>query len=338
MDLAIALDIGHSAVKGRAARLDAPGDRVSINFPTCVDEAIAISDDATRVQADRETVEVAGKKYFFGATAMKQGSSRSFVGQNKDWVFTAAHDVLLLGGVKTILAKFDEAPARIVLVLGLPAENFNAHKDELQKRALELVSSYLGAATTSVRVKIQPQPYGALQNIIFLPTGEVNTRTDVDKQTWGVIEIGHYTTDYLLSEEGDMVQRAFGSSEGVSAVYNRLEHVLADKKLNTSLKSIHQAVTTGVVRNYGQEVDVSKEVQSIVEPFARKLIDDAKRRFGQSLSDMHGIFIAGGGAEVPAVYDLIHAEFPHAIKTGEPQYSVAEGFTRLALFVANNQA
>ena len=90
-----------------------------------------------------------------------------------------------------------------------------------------------------------------------------------------------------------MIQRAFGSSEGVSAVYNRMEQVLAGKSLNTDLQTIKTAVSDGTVKHYGKPIDVAQDVRNVIAQFSRKIVDDAKRRFGERVSAIDGIFCRG---------------------------------------------
>ena len=338
MYIVAALDIGHSSVKALGASPVEPTARTRAVFPTCVIPALSLSDDASLASAAKETVKLKGEEYFFGSTAKIQSSSHAFIGENRDWIFTPAHDVLLLGGVKQVLDAYAAPPERFFLVLGLPADNFAAHREALALRALDVVSPYLNELSPSTRlhIRVQAQPYGVLQNLVFLQAGEINQKRNIDQESWGVIDIGHFTTDYLLFEDRVMVERAFGSSNGVGAVYQQVTQAFGNRSLPNDLKTVDHAIRARTVKVYGKPVDVSDIVVPIVDAFGQKIVDEAKRRFGERLSTLDGVLVAGGGASL--VFDSIVAALPHSTLPSDPQFTVAEGFARFGLFLATRSS
>ncbi|QMI49702.1 ParM/StbA family protein [Burkholderia sp. MBR-1] len=334
MDLVVALDIGHSTNKCLAVRVDSPTERTRAFFPTCVAPAVEISDAATRERALRETVEVAGQRFFFGQTARKQSGAKDFFGLNSDWVFDPMHDALLLGGLQTMLSNFPERPSRLFVVLGLPAENYDTHKAEFSARAASLITRYLGNTSTQVQVRIQSQPHGVLSNLIFMQDGNIQQTRDIDNELWGILDLGHFSADYLMFDEGDMIQSAFGSADGVHKVYQKVSQLLEAKSLPKDLRTLEQAIRLRTVKHYGNDINVGADVDAIVVPFADSLIDETRNRFGRNIGKMNGIILAGGGADL--IFDRFQKAFPNAIKPDNPQFSVAEGFTRFGLYLARN--
>lgn len=327
-NLSIAIDGGHSMFKVRAARSSTPDARVSLQIPTVVMPAIPLTNEQTRLRAEAETVELDGRKYYFGETALRQGRSEVFTGQNTNWIESTQHDVLVLGAWRKVVQAIGSIPARIHLVMGLPAKYYGAQKEILRKRTIALLTPRLLPGQT-LRVMVQSQADAPLQWISIQHNGAMNKQRDLDSESWGVIEIGHFTTDFALSERGAMVEYAVASCPGMHLVYDALSCALAAERLPTALDVVETAVRTREIKLYGQLRDVGPLVDAAKSGFESTVLDEADRIFGEKAAMLDGIVVGGGGAEL--LFAKLWERFPNAICGDEPRMMVAEGFCRLGL-------
>jgi plasmid segregation protein ParM len=327
-NLAIAIDGGHSMFKVRAALSSTPDARISLQIPTIVIPAIPLTNEQTRLRAEAETVELEGRKYFFGETALRQGRTEVFTGQNANWIENTQHDVLILGAWRKVMHAIGSAPARIHLVMGLPAKYFGAQKDILRKRTIALLTPRLLPGQT-LRVMVQSQADAPLQWLSIRGNGSLNKQRDLDSEAWGVIEIGHFTTDFALSERGSMLEYAVASCPGMHLVYDALSSAMAAERLPTALDVVETAVRTREIKLYGKPRDVGPLLDVATSGFKATVLDEADRIFGDKAAVLDGIVVGGGGAEL--LFNQIRDRFPNAICGDEPRMMVAEGFCRLGL-------
>jgi len=333
-DISVAIDGGHSMFKVRASLASSPNARVSLQIPTVVMPAIRLSDESTQLRAEEDTVELDGRKYFFGETAVRQGRSEIFTGQHVNWIETRQHDVLVAGAWRKVMHAIGTAPARIHLVMGLPTKYFAAQKDILRERTLALLTPRLLPGQT-LRIMVQSQADAPLQWLAIDRDGSTNAKRNFDNESWGVIEIGHFTTDFALSERGSMVEYAVASCPGMHMVYDALASALAAERMPTELDILENAIRKREIRLFGEMRDVGTIVDAATSGFQSMLLDEADRIFGSKAAVLDGIVIGGGGAEL--LFTNLLERFPTAICCDEPRMIVAEGFCRLGLMSLSGQ-
>lgn len=331
--LAIAIDGGHSMFKIRAALTSTPRTRIVFNIPTVVIPVFRITNEQTRMRAESETVEVSGRKYFFGETALRQGRAEVFTGQNDDWINSPHHDAIVLGAWRKVMQSVGSQPLRIHLVMGLPAKFFGSQRDILRNRITALLTPCLLPGQT-LKVMVQNQADAPLQWLSINGDGALNTQRNLDSESWGVIEIGHYTTDFSLSERGNVIEYASVSCVGVSMVYDAVTAALATEKIPTTIETVDRVVREREITWHGKTRDLRKLVDEASTGFEATVLDEADRLFGRQGGMLTGIIIGGGGAGLLA--DQIKKRFPTAIIGDDPRSIVAEGFCRLGLLSFNN--
>jgi len=327
-NLSIAIDGGHSMFKVRAASLASPDERLSFQIPTVVMPAIGLTNEQTRQKAELETVELDGRRYFFGETALRQGRSEVYTGQNADWIESPQHDALVLGAWRKAMQAFGDPRARVHLVMGLPAKFVGPQRDTLRSRIAALLTPRLLPGQT-LKVIVQSQADAPLQWLSIQNNGSPHPQRDLDNEAWGVIEIGHYTTDFALSDRGAMMEYAAVSCAGMHLVYDGMSSALAQAKLPTSLDVVEAAVRSGGIKQFGERVDVSHLLRQAKAGFEAVVMDEANRVFGQKAAVLDGIIVGGGGAEL--LLDGLRQRYPNAVSSDEPRMMVAEGFCRLGL-------
>ena len=327
-NLSIAIDGGHSMFKVRAASLATPNERLSFQIPTVVMPAIALTNEQTRQKADLETVELEGRRYFIGDTALRQGRSEVYTGQNADWIESPQHDALVLGAWRKVMQAFDNPSVRVHLVMGLPAKFVGPQRDALRNRIVALLTPRLLPGQT-LRVMVQSQADAPLQWLSIQNSGALHPQRDLDNEAWGVIEIGHYTTDFALCDRGAMMEYAAVSCAGMHLVYDGMSSALARAKLPTSLDVVETAVRTGCIKHFSEVVDVLPLLNQAKAGFEALVMDEANRVFGQKAAVLDGIIVGGGGTEM--LFSEFRRRYPNAVTNDEPRMMVAEGFCRLGL-------
>jgi len=330
--ISIGIDLGHSSVK---VVVKSPGETALISnaaiFPTVVRNWIPIANEATAKKAMQDTVEVNGKKYFVGVTAQLQGQADNFSGQNRNWIESEQHDALLMGAwlrACRILGsnKIFEANT-FAVVLGLPASYYAEQRNILRKRARDLLSKMMSPGQT-LNIYIESQSRAPLVCVAFDAQGN-ETGHAGDDQSWGVIEIGHYTTDFTFHDRGQEVDGASTSANGAFMVYDKIAAAFKQLGYLNDTETITNAIKTKTVKNFGTDIDVSDIVNGAIQSFSSYIQEEVSMRFGDKAQRMNGIIVAGGGAYM--VGPDINAAYPNAQVLKNPRFAVSEGYARFGL-------
>lgn len=319
MRTCVGLDIGRSSVKV-VARSDA--GRAQLLFPSSVCPSIPLTDEREAARATSDTVRLNGSSFFFGETAQLQGGDDLAGGLRDDWVFTPNHAVLFKGALWRLKLMNVPGLDSALIVLGLPAQLYASQKRELT----ESMKPY-APATTEIRVS--SQPLGPYQQLLFTADGSETGEFSADDTSWGVIEIGQYTTDYALLLEGRVIENAFGSTDGMSICATRLQKTLQDRGISITLVEATQCLESQRLKQFGKWIDLTAEVDSAIQPLATRVVDKANHLIGRHARALDGILVAGGGA--PLLMPALRRAWPHVQLLENPRFAVAEGFHRFAL-------
>lgn len=315
----IALDIGRSAVK-----IAAPG--VKMLFPTAVCPAVDLSKlevgDSAEA-AKRDIVEIDGTRYFIGDTAVRQSRDKTSEGLRDDWIESPQHRALLKGAYAA--AKRQSGADDGLLVLGLPSRLFA----EQAKRLAEIASLTLHLPITNV--KVVPQAFGAYMALMLDESASVSAKRNPAQETWGVIDVGYYTTDFALLDGGEWSAFAADSVGGTHRAAENLMSIVSD--VHMKLPEAEEALRRKSIKHFGRIIPLDKEVEAVSARLADEIIGAAAQAFGDHLSRLDGILVAGGGAELVASH--IRHKWPHAETVSDPRYAVAEGMRRY--FVAKTK-
>lgn len=314
----IALDIGRSAVKIAAGNS-------KILFPTAVclavdPDRLAVGDAAAT--AERDTVEIDGVRYFIGETAVKQSRDKTSEGLRDDWIESSEHKALLKGAYQA--AKRETGVDDGLLLLGLPSRLFS----EQHKRLLEIAAMTLQMDKRHIRVV--PQAYGAYMALMLDEDAAAAEGRDPDKEAWGVIDVGYYTTDFALMDGGSWTAFAANSVGGTHRAAQTLVEVAGD--VHMKLPEAEKALISRSIKHNGKVVDLAKEVKVASERLASEIMSAAAQAFGDHLPRLDGILVAGGGAELVAAE--IKKKWPHTETLAQSRFSVAEGMRRFGVGIA----
>lgn len=339
-DVVIGLDLGHSAVK---MTFDGKGGAIErAIFPSLASPAIQIRNEAEARMAAEETVTVRGRPFFVGQTAALQGKASLSTGLTADWINSDEHSALL-GMAKRIVDK-QAAVGRRMFVLGLPVQQFETHKEQLRKVA----ATHLGE---DAEIRVMPQPMGGYQAHMLNRSGVVQAGRSLADESWGVVDVGYYSTDFILIMGGRWIEAASGGCGGVRMAAEHLQRLLDAQGIQRDLVDAEKALREGFIRNYGERVDLQKEVREAAEVVASKVGDMAAQLMAPYVHSLDGVLVTGGGANM--VLPSLRDRWPHTrlIDDAHSQptlsgsrFLVSEGYYRwgrnasLLRMVSNNAA
>ena len=314
----IGLDVGRSAVKARAF---ANGQEFELTFPSLVCHAITLSDENSIRTAEPETIVVEGRKYFTGDTARLQGGVTSSAGLSHDWTETQAYQALVLSTLKRLARMGVSGLESPYILVGTPAALYGKQRERLEELTRK--------AAPNADVKALSQPMGAFLSFFLNKKGYPISENMIDeigrKKSWAVIEVGHFTTDFLLMKEGVHIDRKSDSCEGISLAAEQLGRILSAKGIDASPVACEDALRTKKIRHFGVK-PIADEVAEAAEFVVAKIMTKTNDLLAAEAATVDGILLAGGGA--PIIYDSLLKQWPHIMLLPEPRMAVAEGFCR----------
>lgn len=327
----IGIDLGHSSVKLSVKYGPNPLTGGVDIFPTVVRPWSQIANDDTARKALNDTVTVNNRKFYIGVTAIRQGQAESFTGQTRNWIETDQHDALLVGAWiranKIIEANEMAAPKMITLVLGLPASYYMEQRSSLRARAKGLIEPLL-LANQTLRVFIESQSRAPLLCVAVDSNGKSTGRAG-DDEAWGVVEIGHFTTDFTFHDQGQEVDGAASSASGAHVIYDKISTHFKQTGYLSDFETITTAIKTKSIKVYGKQIDVSDIVNDATKDFSAYILEEIGSRFGDKAQRMDGLIVAGGGAYI--VGNDIMNLYPNAAISKNARFVVAEGYARFGL-------
>lgn len=335
--VSVGIDVGHSSVKVAVLNPKNGGGVQTDQMDTVVRDWKQLNNPETAKAAEIDTVAIDGRKFFIGRTAALQSRAEDFTGQAKDWINTVEHDALVVGAWHMAHRLINESthfivPDTINLVMGLPTSFFFKQRDLLKDRVTKLLYPRL-APLQKLNVMVQSQSLAPLFNIAIDEKGNSTGKVSED-DSWGSVEIGHYTTDFSFQDRGQEIDDASTSIDGVINIYQRVKEGLKQNGYLHDLETISKAVQNRKIKVFGYDVDVSEIVEPAIYDFATLIKERTNNLFKDSAQRMDGIIVAGGGASIAGVGSAIKAQYPNAIILDNPRFAVANGLARLGLLLA----
>ena len=180
-------------------------------------------------------------------------------------------------------------------------------------------------------VIVMPQPYGSAYSQMLTPTGEINVYHTYMRT--GVVDVGTYTVDIILDDDGDFVDAESGSVE--SGVYTAQERIAAmlerDYREKMPHRIVEQVLRTGIFTASGKPVDYSHEVEEALAPLRSATLNLLSEKW-QRGTTVDVIYLSGGGAEL--VYEQVVEAYPQTKLVPDAQMANARGYLHYAHFAA----
>ncbi len=320
----IAVDIGYSAVKAVSKSgkritfpsVVAPGSENPLNglFRKGVEHRVSVR---PYLGSKAES-----KRFLVGDAALHALSATATLSREKP---VEMHDVLLVTTAYLLGA------GRTELAVGLPLAYYRNQKDTLRRR-LESLSVW-------VSVNGGPEEHVAFNRVVVVPQGVGAAFAVKDEYPdggyVGLLDIGCYTTDYLLFESkgGSLIPipGAHGSFEiGVYLVQRALADAyqgitgapLPSRRQGEVLLS---AASGEKVRYRGQAIELTDAYREAQAAVGQQIIHTIMAEWGDRADSLASVILVGGGALVFAdAFKELNAEVP-----AEPTFANAIGFLHM---------
>ncbi len=176
-----------------------------------------ISDDAQAEKAETETVEVCGKNYFCGDTPWIVSGSSMTTDLDDNWHTTKEYSALCLAAIKKLVHMGVPSLTNPLVIVVTSAGQFQVHRSKRPEVTVQTINGTVRAIS---------HPMGAYFSYFLddrgVPSRERLYRTNGKKRSFGIIEIGHCTTAFVLIREGAPIDNSFRSCEGMSLASDRL--------------------------------------------------------------------------------------------------------------------
>lgn len=151
----------------------------------------------------------------------------------------------------------------------------------------------------------------------------------------GVVDVGTYTVDIALDDDGEFVSSESGSVE--SGVYTAQERIAAmierDYREKVPYKIVEQVLRNGIFTASGRPVDYSSEVEAALAPLRSATLGLMSEKW-QRGTTIDVIYLSGGGAEL--VYEQVVDAYPQTKLVPHAQLANARGYLNYAKFAAKD--
>lgn len=342
-----ALDIGFGDLKGVS---NVKG--IMEPIPSAVVEGHPNSSkifEMTNIDANNMIVTTEEGTHFVGRNALHMPTAKSKRTQVRDRANDKASRVLFKTAMGLLAPDQGSGDYEIHLITGLPNDDFDLtikdHLQEFIKSPFE-VEFHLGAdrtikkRITVVSHSILRQPEGSVTFNQFEFTDNAKDfmkAKDPLVNVLGIIDSGHFTTDFALFQEGVIVEdpATNGSTKGVAEAYKILRRYIRKTfdemgfDFSPTEQDLDYAVRHKKIIYMSQEFDVEQEVKDAAEEVAHIIAKDVLEAWGNETNRLDKILITGGGANV--FKEALEKEFEFYKKQSfviveNPQFANAIGY------------
>jgi plasmid segregation protein ParM len=259
-------------------------------------------------------LEVGGKGYFVGELAERQSNVRSFtLDQNQ---FIASFAKLMGTAAISRLATRNE---QVRVVTGLPISYYRRHRADLTELLqgkhevvlIDAAGARIETSATVNQVRVIPQPFGSLFNLMLGDSAEVLDKRIVQSKV-GIIDIGFRTSDYTIADRTRYSERGSRTTDtGIAQAFSIIAaHLREETGVNVELYRLYDAVSRGSIKVRGESVDLKavtedafgKLATAIATEVERHWVDDwdidtmvitvspaAPERRGSGAAELHGL-------------------------------------------------
>lgn len=326
----IGLDIGFGFTK-------ATNGKRSLIFKSVYGEANEVQFREQLLQSkDKEEhlqIELDGVSYFAGELAERQSQERFFTLDQAQFVSDFTKVLALVP-----LSRMVERQDPVKLVAGLPVSHYRQHKKEIVEilkgqHEVTVIDQNRERTDTVVRitnVRVVPQPFGALMNLMLNDIGEVRDRRFLDEKI-GVIDVGFRTTDYTIADRTRYSERGsltldLGVSKAFGAIANKLQE---SSGINVELYRLFDAVDKGSIKIHGKRYDLSLIKDHAFSQLATRIATEANRLWTTDW-DIDSVLITGGGGPIlaPHITKLVKGEVMASDASKDARLANVRGFCK----------
>lgn len=332
--MTVGVDIGYGVTKAIAEGIDDP-----VLFPSVWGHAREIkfraSEIAQKYPGDQITDD--SGSWFVGDLAMSQlptGGLLAARGRTGDEEIAGNEHRIRLAKValgKLLPGKRNGEVVHVRIATGLPVDHMGDSAGLKQafigQHHVKTDQSDFIANVTEVMV--MPQPYGTIYSAMLTESGDLNpchtaTRT-------GVTDVGTYTIDVTLDDDGEYIDAESGSREfGVAFAQDEIASLFErEHRQKPRYKQIQTILQTGCAKVAGETYDYSEEVESALAPLREATLTLMRDKW-QAGKTVDVIYLSGGGAAL--VERAVKSEYKQTVLVQGAQLANARGYLNYALF------
>ncbi|TDJ16862.1 MAG: ParM/StbA family protein [Gammaproteobacteria bacterium] len=276
-------------------------------------------------------IELEGESFFVGELAERQSHVRSFTLDQNQFITNFAKIMAMAA-----LSKLVSANDTVNLVTGLPVSFYRRHREELSGLLLgahSLVTLDANGARNEIpmtvnQVRVIPQPFGSLFNLMMGDTAELSDKRYVQDKI-GVVDVGFRTTDYTISDKTKYSGRGSGSSEsGIARAFAMIAAKLLEQTgVDVELYRMYDAVARGSIKIRGKTIDLRALTEDAFSKLASAIATEVDRLWADDW-DIDLIVVTGGGGAVLAPYlePLLNGEVLALDPTADARMNNVRGY------------
>jgi len=328
----VGLDIGYGVVK-------VVTDEVSFGFPSVLGHAREIKFQQEAIQQKYPGDQIADDEgdWFVGDLALAQlppGELLRLRGRTANEKTMGNTFRLRLAKVaigKLVQGVWGRDVVHLRLSTGLPVDYMRdaAELKEILMGQHIIQTDSCDVIANVTEVIVMPQPYGCGYSEMLTPSGDINVHHTYMRT--GIVDVGTYTVDIALDDDGEFVDAESGSVEG--GVYTAQERISTLLERNyrekMSYKIIEQVLRTGIFTASGRPVDYREEVEDALSPLRSATLNLISEKW-QRGTTVDVIYLSGGGAEL--VYEQVVDAYPQTKLVAHAQMANARGYLYYANF------
>ena len=258
-------------------------------------------------------VDIEGTTYFVGELAERQSSVRSFTLDQNQLMSRYAKTLAL-----TALANIVEDGSVVRAVTGLPINAYRRHKDELGQlligkhcvRLTDAQGQEKEVNFTIDRVRVIPQPFGSVFNLMLNDLGKVTDRRFLEEKI-GVIDVGFRTADYTICDRTQYSERGSRTSDaGISQGFKIIAGALQEKSgVNVELFRLYDAVERGSIKIRGKNFGLKRITDQAMTQLAGQIASDVNGLWADDWDIDHVVITGGGGGALKShIEPLVEGE------------------------------
>lgn len=276
-------------------------------------------------------IEVDGKSYFIGEMAERQSNVRAFTLDQAQFFSSHAKPLALAAAAKLVGSYMP-----VGLITGLPIGYYRDYKDSLVKILQgdhKVVLTSLGGKREEKTIKINevkviPQPFGSLFNLMMNDLGELGEKRFVHEKI-GIIDIGFKTADFTVADRMRYSERGSRTTDtGISKAFGMIAGKLREKSnVNVEIYRLYEAVERGMIKIKGKEYDLKAPTELIFGQLAAAIANEVDRLWTDDW-DIDTIVLTGGGGTALAKHlqPLINGNVIVGDSSKDARLSNAKGY------------
>ena len=288
-------------------------------------------------------IELEGNAFFVGELAERQSTVR---------YFTLDQNQLMGNFVKILtvaaLSKLSTGKEQIKLVTGLPIKFYSSYREQLVHQltgrhsviSINPDGSREERVVDIAQVKVIPQPFGSMYNLMLNDHGEGGDRRFLTEKI-GVVDIGFRTADYTVSNRTKYLERASRTYDnGISQTFATLANKLQESSgVNIELFRLFEAVKKGSIKIRGKQYDLAKTLDRIHGQLASEIANEVNQLWVDEW-DIDNIVISGGGGAVlaPHLHGLIDGNILPMNPDEDARFNNAKGYLKYSRYLWGREA